>query len=577
MQDLDKFKNEMNLSGKNVYVGHRYVPKLMGEWDNTKSYESLSIVQYQGNSFTSRQVVPIGVDINNDEFWVSTGNYNAQVENYRQEVQAFNERINENKNNIIENNNNIIDLKNDIESVYVNPTHYGLVAEGEIYEVINESFKHGNIIKLPHGSYKLSRKLEIPSGKILDLNYSTIRFMNGEACFNMSPNATLKNGHVTISGDIYQENPIVLFDGNKRFLLGNTETHLLENFTADKSAGVNMRQGTFIHLDATQKNIDISAAVSGVQIKNVKSFRFEYGIRHTLMAMEDSDKVSYISANVIESYHCFHPSKAIWEDDIVGTNTQLSDNNYYDVQVQADKLPIIFMRLVGRLNIFRSFIAWDYHRPTNQSDQFIIEGRYNHIEGTIPSYNEPYFKDTGFRNTIISNNTGVPTHKIYTLVTESTPKTLFEGDRRLLPINLFRNPNVVNSQTEPSELMSFSYDINSIPTGTSTFEFEAFGSAKVGTSRSFNLYLNSIYLSGGTSLNAQKDSFQVNAKLMITRYDNKQIIVSSLLTTSDGKQYGNRKYVDITNVDTIDILLNFHSSENDDMECFYREANIIKA
>ena len=86
MQDLDKFKNEMNLSGKNVYVGHRYVPKIVGEWDNSKTYEALSIVQYQGNSFTSRQNVPTGIDITNAEYWVSTGNYNAQVEQYRQDV-----------------------------------------------------------------------------------------------------------------------------------------------------------------------------------------------------------------------------------------------------------------------------------------------------------------------------------------------------------------------------------------------------------------------------------------------------------------------------------------------------------
>ena len=87
MQDLDKFKNEMKLSGKNVYVGHRYVPKIFGEWNNNKIYEPLSIVQYQGNSFTSRQYVPVGIDINNEAYWASTGNYNAQIEHYRQDVQ----------------------------------------------------------------------------------------------------------------------------------------------------------------------------------------------------------------------------------------------------------------------------------------------------------------------------------------------------------------------------------------------------------------------------------------------------------------------------------------------------------
>ena len=86
MQDLDKFKNEMNLSGQNVYVGHRYVPKIFGEWDNTQIYEPLSIVQYQGASYTSRQFVPVGVELTNEEYWVVTGNYNAQVEQYRQDV-----------------------------------------------------------------------------------------------------------------------------------------------------------------------------------------------------------------------------------------------------------------------------------------------------------------------------------------------------------------------------------------------------------------------------------------------------------------------------------------------------------
>ena len=94
MQDLDKFKNEMNLSGKNVYVGHRYVPKIIGEWDNTQIYEPLSIVQYQGNSFTSRQYVPAGVEITNEEYWASTGNYNAQVEQYRKDVRNLENDVN---------------------------------------------------------------------------------------------------------------------------------------------------------------------------------------------------------------------------------------------------------------------------------------------------------------------------------------------------------------------------------------------------------------------------------------------------------------------------------------------------
>ena len=77
------------------YIGARYVPLFADPltWDITKAYEALTIVYYQGNSYTSRQAVPAGIDITNDTFWALTGNYNAQIEQYRAEVQAYDGRI----------------------------------------------------------------------------------------------------------------------------------------------------------------------------------------------------------------------------------------------------------------------------------------------------------------------------------------------------------------------------------------------------------------------------------------------------------------------------------------------------
>lgn len=73
------------------YIGARYVPLFADpiEWDNTKTYEPLTIVYYQGNSYTSRQAVPTGIAITNTDYWALTGNYNAQIEAYRAEVQEF--------------------------------------------------------------------------------------------------------------------------------------------------------------------------------------------------------------------------------------------------------------------------------------------------------------------------------------------------------------------------------------------------------------------------------------------------------------------------------------------------------
>ena len=70
------------------YIGARYVPKFADPviWNKALSYEAMTIVTYLGNSFTSKKPVPAGIEIGNNEYWVNTGNYNAQVEEYRQSV-----------------------------------------------------------------------------------------------------------------------------------------------------------------------------------------------------------------------------------------------------------------------------------------------------------------------------------------------------------------------------------------------------------------------------------------------------------------------------------------------------------
>jgi hypothetical protein len=85
------------------YVGARYVPKIMGEWNKALQYEALSVVTYMGNSFTSKVPVPANIDISNETYWVNTGKYNAQVEEYRKETAQL-------KNDL---NNEIINRKDD--------------------------------------------------------------------------------------------------------------------------------------------------------------------------------------------------------------------------------------------------------------------------------------------------------------------------------------------------------------------------------------------------------------------------------------------------------------------------------
>ena len=88
-----------DVAGTRQYIGARYVP-IFGrgrdtsvDWDQSGAYEPLSIVYYQGDTYTSRRYVPAGISIDNQDYWVITGRYNAQVEQYRQEVLGFSTRI----------------------------------------------------------------------------------------------------------------------------------------------------------------------------------------------------------------------------------------------------------------------------------------------------------------------------------------------------------------------------------------------------------------------------------------------------------------------------------------------------
>ena len=79
------------------YIGARYVPKFYenssgtSEWRSGVIYEPLTIVTWNGNSYTSKKVVPanIGDPSANPDYWVATGLFNTQVQALSDELTAF--------------------------------------------------------------------------------------------------------------------------------------------------------------------------------------------------------------------------------------------------------------------------------------------------------------------------------------------------------------------------------------------------------------------------------------------------------------------------------------------------------
>ena len=82
------------MSETTQYIGARYVPKFYqnsygnSDWIGGVSYEPLTIVTRNGNSYTSKIPVPAGIGApeNNPDYWVNTGNYNSQYGDIERQI-----------------------------------------------------------------------------------------------------------------------------------------------------------------------------------------------------------------------------------------------------------------------------------------------------------------------------------------------------------------------------------------------------------------------------------------------------------------------------------------------------------
>lgn len=102
------------------YTGLRYVPVFADpiEWSSENSYEALTVVMHEGNSYTSKQAVPVGIDIQNETFWVKTFDFNAQLAEVSSALKLLEDDVNE--------------LDKDVKSLptILTPEQYGAVGDG---------------------------------------------------------------------------------------------------------------------------------------------------------------------------------------------------------------------------------------------------------------------------------------------------------------------------------------------------------------------------------------------------------------------------------------------------------------
>lgn len=61
------------------YVGARYVPVPMGDWDNSVNYEPLSMVTVEGDTYISKKYVPAGIAVSNTAYWAKMSVFSQQL------------------------------------------------------------------------------------------------------------------------------------------------------------------------------------------------------------------------------------------------------------------------------------------------------------------------------------------------------------------------------------------------------------------------------------------------------------------------------------------------------------------
>lgn len=206
------------------YIGARYVPEFADplDWDSSKTYEPLTIVYYEGNSYTSRQSVPTSIDINNTDYWALTGNYNAQIEQYRTEVQqyqqqvsSFDGRITDNANSITENENEINALTTGLAKTgkqlkkYIDVTGYVDDFENvDANTVINQALEENpeaNSIYFPPGVYVFSEPYDFTATSIYNISGNGAYFLGDNLDYIIKPNPNNEKG-CNLSGITFHGN-----------------------------------------------------------------------------------------------------------------------------------------------------------------------------------------------------------------------------------------------------------------------------------------------------------------------------------------------------------------------------------
>ena len=184
----------MPVQANNIYVGARYIPRIMGEYNNETAYEALDIVTSGGVGYISRQPVPAGTAVTNKEYWAMWGSGNAAIDSLTQRVATNENDISALETGLQQTNQNLQTTNQNLENLVI-PWEPASTLKGDGSTDNTAAFGQldaNTPVSLMPGSYLISGNVTIPcavqflpGAKLVynaatpGTNYCTVTFSKG--------------------------------------------------------------------------------------------------------------------------------------------------------------------------------------------------------------------------------------------------------------------------------------------------------------------------------------------------------------------------------------------------------------
>lgn len=184
----------MPVQANNIYVGARYIPRIMGEYSNETAYEALDIVTSGGVGYISRQPVPAGTAVTNKTYWAMWGSGNAAIDSLTQRVATNENDITALETGLQQTNQNLQTTNQNLENLVI-PWEPASTLKGDGSTDNTAAFGQldaNTPISLMPGSYLISGNVTIPcavqflpGAKLVynaatpGTNYCTVTFSKG--------------------------------------------------------------------------------------------------------------------------------------------------------------------------------------------------------------------------------------------------------------------------------------------------------------------------------------------------------------------------------------------------------------